>query len=293
MKDSSRKKERSTWSRIFSPLTFGFERRERSCSGEESGYSLSRRRTHDYSKSCPSFQRKGSLRPSPDTQVRDRNVSVPEETGRPVQLLASGALDLGLEDDMLGLNDLSSSVFEPVLGQMSKSNNMFRVQAFSGRDAAGHIQRSRTTGFVREESRAKTTSIYNDLKILRFHDGISGKTYKALGRPGAACPDSGMGFGIGFGFSSKNHSSGTPETSFVEVGSNPNKTLNFSKDDFSVNRNTSVSASLSSTKFVQGDIPYCDSILYLDDPKSSQHDTSFSRLHDNSFYRESFNNGFE
>lgn len=294
MKDYTRK-ERSAWSRIFSPLTFGFEREESSCGGRESSYSLSRRRTHDYSKSCPSFQRKESLRPSPNTQVRDRSVSVPEDAGKSAQQPASGVVDLGLEDDVLGLNDLSSSVFEPVLGQMSKSNNISRVQAFSGRDAVGHLQRSKTMGFIREESRNRTTSIYNDLKILRFHDGISGKTYKAKGGTGdeAVRSDSGTGFGIGFGLSAKSNPLCATETSFVEVGSSSDKSLHLNRGHFVANRNTTVSESLSNTKFVQGDVPYCDSILYLDDPKSSQHSTSFSILHDNSFYRESFNSRFE
>ncbi|KAH8583144.1 uncharacterized protein ELE39_002083 [Cryptosporidium sp. chipmunk genotype I] len=299
MKDSS-KKEKSTWSRIFSPLAFGFDKKELNYPGEESSYSLSRRRTHDYSKTSPSFQRKGSLRPSPNTQVRDRSASIPQEPINSKPHSAS-ATDLTLDNDILGLNDLSSCIFEPVLGQMSKSNNISRVQAFSGRETTGYIHRSRTTGFIKEDNK---TNIYNDLKILRFHDGISGKTFKAL--PSKAMDslrDSGRGakenaagavFGLGFGSSIKNTnlSDNTSDNNFVEIGPN-NKTHFFNKDSFTVNRNTSINAALSNKEFIQGDIPYCDTILYLDNPKPKEHDTSFSKLHDNSFYKDSFNSRFE
>ncbi|KAJ1611598.1 hypothetical protein OJ253_818 [Cryptosporidium canis] len=288
-KDSS-KKEKSTWSRIFSPLSFGFEGRELSNSREESSYSLSRRRTHDYSRVCPSFQRKGSLRPSPNTQVRDRNTLVSESAEQSYRPLASAGL--GLDDDALGLHDLSSSVFEPVLGQMSRSNNIVsRVQAFSGKDAAGHIQRSRTAGFAREDSK---TSIYSDLRILRFHDGISGKTFKAS-RDGAAQSErAGKGSrpGMGLGKAAKSHPNDAPETSFVEVTSNI-KPSHFNRDSLGANRNTCVAASRSDREFVQGDVPYCDSILYLDDPKPRRDDTSFSKLHDRSLYKESLSSRFE
>lgn len=302
MKDSS-KKEKSTWSRIFSPLSFGFDKRELSYSGEESSYSQSRRRTHDYSKTCPSFQRKGSLRPSPNTQVRDRDQSISKEPRSSLQHSAS-ATDLSFDNDILGLNDLSSCVFEPVLGNMSKSNNISRVQPFSGKDTTGYIQRSRTTGFIKED---KSTNIYNDLKILRFHDGISGKTYKALpsktldsikdsdkvGKEKTAT--TATGFNLGFGSSTKNTNSNAGNssgTNFIEIDPN-NKTHLFNKDNFTANRNTSIKEALSNKEFIQGDIPYCDTILYLDNPKPKKYDTTFSKLHDNSFYKDSFNSRFE
>ncbi|OII73288.1 uncharacterized protein cubi_02520 [Cryptosporidium ubiquitum] len=296
MKDSS-KKEKSTWSRIFSPLTFGFEKKDFSYGREESSYNLSRRRTHDYSKTCPSFHRKGSLRPSPNTQVRDRNTSNHEDNRSSLQLSTSGT-DLNLDNDILGLNDLSSCVFEPVLGQISKSNNISRVQAFSQKDTTGHIQRSKTAGFFKED---KKTNIYNVLRILRFHDGISGKTYKSLG---SRTTDSGgdtdltvkrkitgTGSGIGLGSSTKNTSNDTSDNNFIEIEHNQIQFLN--KNNFTANRNTSINAALSNKEFIQGDIPYCDTILYLDDPKPKEYDTSFSKLHDNSFYKDSFNNRFE
>ncbi|KAK9172221.1 hypothetical protein CmeUKMEL1_08825 [Cryptosporidium meleagridis] len=299
MKDSS-KKEKSTWSRIFSPLSFGFDKRELSYSGEESSYSQSRRRTHDYSKTCPSFQRKGSLRPSPNTQVRDRNQSISKDPKSSLQFSAS-ATDLSFDNDILGLNDLSSCVFEPVLGNIPKSNNMSRVQPFSGKDTAGYIQRSRTTGFIKEDN----TNIYNDLKILRFHDGISGKTYKALpSKTFNSIRDSDKvrkektitptGFNLGFGSSAKNANSNdnVSGTNFIEIHPN-NKAHLFNKDNFTANRNTSIKAALSNKELIQGDIPYCDTILYLDNPKPKKYDTTFSKLHDNSFYKDFFNSRFE
>ncbi|KAF7456235.1 hypothetical protein HWI79_3235 [Cryptosporidium felis] len=282
MKDSS-KREKSAWSRIFSPLNFGFESKDKSSDPDFSDYSLSRRRTRDYSKSCPSFQRKSSLRPSPDTQVRDRRESLNSYNSSKDLVFNVGSVDLNYpHDEILGLDDLSSSIFEPVLGPMSRSNNISRVQAFSGKDTGGsYVQRSKTVGYLRDSNK---TNNYGDLRILRFHDGISGKTFKLCNEK---FPNTQYG---GKKNANTNQKELNSELNFIEIDSN-NKLPLFNRDEFTINRNICVSTALSNKKFTQGDVPYCDSILYLDDPKPRKDDTTFYKLHDNSLYKQAYSSG--
>ncbi|KAK6589141.1 hypothetical protein RS030_223461 [Cryptosporidium xiaoi] len=287
----STKKEKSGWSKLFSPLSFGFESKER----ENSGYSLSRRRTHDYSRSCPNFQRKGSLRPSSSMQVREESrraslsVGVSECSSEEyssfertdIKNLSRSTYD----EDIIGIDDLSSSLFDPVIASsmFTNSNSFSRVRAFSGK-GAGIKSKSNTNSRYGRIINNKDTNNYasgygimgkgggsrdefiNSVQILRFHDGITGKTYKSKI--------------ISNKESDKNLEC---ERSYIEMDSNT-KIPMFNKDEYYINKNICVESSIRNNNIIQGDIPYCDTILYLDNPKPIKNSVCFSKLHDKSIY---------
>ncbi|KAH8739697.1 hypothetical protein FG386_003388 [Cryptosporidium ryanae] len=284
------KKEKSGWSKLFSPLSFGFEKKER----ENSGYSLSRRRTRDYSRSCPNFQRKGSLRPSSSMQIREESrraslsagmseCSSKEHNSFERTDIRSLTKSVYSNDDIIGIDDLSSTVFEPVIASNIFTNNIgfSRVQAFSGKEAGmitsknnqyGRIVSNRfeNNGSFDYSNSAKgdgsNNTFANNVQILRFHDGITGKTYKSR-----TINDKDVKKSLDF------------ERNYIEIDSNT-KVQMFNKDEYSVNRNTCVKTSLENDNVVQGDIPYCDTILYLDNPKPVRNNTCFSELHDRCIY---------
>ena len=302
------KKETSGWSKLFSPLSFKFDNKKKE---NDQGYSLSRRRTNEYSKSCPNFQRKGSLRPSLNIQVREESRKASLSSTAVCEHLSE--LDLFGEtkkgdilsltkntynsEDLIGIDDLSSSVFEPIIASsiFNRNSGFSRVQAFSRKESGlvnnnsnysnryGKIASNRdiNCGSASERNtlgRGNESKDMHagDVQILRFHDGIAGKTYKSR-----TLNDKGE---TGVMECDKN---------YVEIDSNT-KTLMFNKDEYSINKNICVDNSLKSKSFVQGDIPYCDAILYLDNPKPPKNSTYFSKLHDSSthFYSDEHKSSF-
>ncbi|KAL7065808.1 hypothetical protein ACR3K2_37460 [Cryptosporidium serpentis] len=250
----------STWSSIFSPFRASL-RESYIPKRKESSYSLPRSRS--VGNIFSNFRTKGSLRPSflcsKNNDEQDSNSNTSRSIGISSKIYNNNNPN---SDDLLFLDDTFGIVFRPLF-EVIKINKPYhsRISAFS------HTPSSRKKLYKYQYEKLyepdNLNNKYNnndDVNIIRFHDGISGKSFKLPNIRNRYIDRNKQNY--------LNNQDKLTYSDYIEVDWKKYSKY-FDKNEFTISRDrydNTLNTSIVGLKN-QGDIPYCDAIIYLNNPK--------------------------
>ncbi|OII77759.1 hypothetical protein cand_013980 [Cryptosporidium andersoni] len=244
-----------TWSSIFSPFKASL-RESYIPKRKESSYGIPRSRSAGNISS--NFRTKGSLRPSFLCSKNNDEQDSNSNTSRSIRMSSRIYNNNNPNsDDLLFLDDTFGIAFRPLF-EVIKINEPYhsRVSAFSYTPS----NRKKLYRYQYEKLYEPNNLNNNDVNIIRFHDGISGKSFKLPNIRNIYIDRNKQNY--------LNNQDKLTYSDYIEVDWKKCSKY-FDKNEFTISRdrydkslNTSIIGSRN-----QGDIPYCDAIIYLNNPK--------------------------